>query len=119
LQIPEKVKGIAFKKTGRQFIPPAREYIKDLDSLAFPAYIFPGLKNYRGQEALRQQDPCGQYCHIPRVPVFLHFFVLKPYSATVFRSRSPESVIKEWLRLRDEFGVKEIAIVDDFFYHEP
>jgi len=119
LDKPEGVPGVSFLREGRPIHNPDREYIKDLDALPFPArHLFPPLTCYKGQEALGSLVPVGSLITSRGCPYQCHF-CFKAVFGNKFRPRSAESVLEEWIHLKEKYHVREIAIVDDSFTSDP
>jgi anaerobic magnesium-protoporphyrin IX monomethyl ester cyclase len=112
---PSRVAGIAYRKDGETVYTAPRNYIKDLDSIPFPArHLFPPLSFYKGQEALGSRTPVGSIITSRGCPYSCNF-CFKAVFGNIFRARSAENVVAEWEYLVKELKVKEIAIVDDCF----
>ncbi|MCX6995559.1 MAG: radical SAM protein [Kiritimatiellaeota bacterium] len=112
---PENVKGISYKIDGKIINNPPREYLRNLDTLPFPArHLFSDLKLYKGQEALGSRVPVGSIMTSRGCP-YSCSFCYKAVFGNRFRARSAENVVQEWVHLVEKYGVKEIAIVDDSF----
>lgn len=111
----EKVKGIAFRKNGEIVFTPPREYIKNLDSLPFPAWDLIDLEPYSkvrsmASVGLRKYMTLFTSRACPYRCIYCHNMFGKG-----FRSRSPENVIEEIELLNREYGIKEFEILDDIF----
>lgn len=105
------IKGLYFRKNGASHFTGPRPWVKDLDSLPFPALHKAKLKEYRG--AFSRRWP-------------LSFIITTrgcPYPCTFcfhnmgkkWRARSPKNVVDEMEWQINSFGVKEIGVVDDNF----
>lgn len=109
------INGIAFIKDGAMMRTQDREYIKDLDSIPFPAWDlieFDEYKNYltntplgfRNDMMLFTSRACPYNC------IYCHRIFGK-----VFRARSAENVMAEIDVLYNKYGVRDYDIVDDCF----
>lgn len=110
------VKGIIFRnKDGKIIQNPKREYIEDLDSLPFPAYDLiedislytPDPSNYKTLPVINMMTSrgCPNQCTFCDNNIF----------GRKYRQRSAENIAAEIKYLRKNFGVREIAFVDDTF----
>lgn len=116
---PEGIPGVSYLREGRAVHNPDRPYIQDLDSLPFPERsLFPPLSCYKGQEALGARQPVGSLITSRGCPYQCHF-CFKAVFGNKFRPRSAESVLEEWIHLKEKHQVREIAIVDDSFTSDP
>ncbi len=109
------VSGLAFRKDGNVQTTPVREFIKDLDTIPFPAWDKVNLRSYGGYQ-LKKKWPdvcmlstrgCPFDCIFCSNPVWKH---CKPW----IRLRSPESILKE-IRYLVNRGAKEIYDFADEF----
>ncbi len=110
-----QIPGISYKK-GQQVINNLpRPYIKNLDSLPFPArHLFP-VKKYRpSQPLLSMRYPAAHILTSRGCPYGCNFCYKGVFGRT-YRTRSVESVLNEWEILVKKYKVKEIEIVDDNF----
>jgi radical SAM superfamily enzyme YgiQ (UPF0313 family) len=107
-----KVQGISFLNYGKIISTPNRPLIKDLDKLPFPAYnLLPDLKFYHGRA---RRKPLGSILTSRGCP-FQCIYCDKSVFGTSFRKRSPKNIIKEIDFLINNYGVKQIDILDDNF----
>ncbi len=111
----EGIKGIVFKKNGKIYITPQREYIQNLDSIPFPAWDLIDIEAYsnfysmslRGKRrymAMFTSRSCPYRC------IYCHNMFGKG-----FRARSPTNVIEEIDILYNKYNISEIEIFDDIF----
>ena len=107
-----KVRGISYVSKGKVKHNPDRELIKNLDSLPFPAYdLLPNLKLYRSRSRRSPSAPILTSRGCPYGCIYCS----KTVFGRIFRFRSAENVIKEIEMLVNDFGVKQIDILDDNF----
>jgi len=106
------IKGIAFKDSGKTIITPKRQLIKDIDSIAWPAYeLFP-ISYYR---LLRMPHCCNSDFVMPvlsgRGCTFTCNFCYRMDKG--FRGRSSKSILEEIEFLRKQYGITYIAFSDE------
>ena len=107
----EQVKGLTFKKDHNVIVTADRPFIKDLDSLPFPARNLLQNKIYQGQigngwgtfTAVSASRGCPFKCHYCSVPQFwpLH------------RKRSVQNVLRELQEIRYKYGIKNVRFTDE------
>ena len=115
LENPDTVKGVSFKRDGQIITTPPREYIKDLDTIGFPAYdLFPMdiyfknslLLGFNGVVKLKTANIiCGRGC-----PFNCNF------CSRVFkglRLRSVDNIIGEIKYLKEKYQIEGIFFNDD------
>lgn len=110
-----KIKGVFFKKGKRVVRNPAREFIKDLDKLPFPARHLYNLRLYTSTQPLISTRKPAVGIMTSRGCPFGCSFCYKGTFGRVWRSRSVENVLAEWEYLVKELKVREIALMDDGF----
>ena len=109
------IKGLAFRKGKKLVINPARDYIKNLDNLPFPAYDLikdvnlyaPPPSNYKALPVINviTSRGCPNQCTFCDRNVF----------GQLYREMSAEKVFEELKYLWEKYHFKEIAFVDDTF----
>lgn len=108
------IKGIAFKSGDKIIENPAREMIKDLDTLPFPNRKNIQLENYlktwnnnHGYSSLTvsSQRGCPYTCKWCSHAVY----------GDTYRRRSPKNVVKELLNLNEKYNPDRFWFVDDVF----
>jgi len=107
----EKVQGISFKKGRRIIHNKARELIRNLDELPFPAREF--LPNEKYYSALYKNPftfvlagrGCPHQCIYCAGPQLM--------SGRGYRMRSPGNVVKELKHLKENFRLKSVLFNDD------
>jgi anaerobic magnesium-protoporphyrin IX monomethyl ester cyclase len=110
-----KVKGIGYLDNGKLTLTHPRDYMKDLDSLPFPAYDLiknidfytPPPSNYKALPviAMITTRGCPNQCTFCDKNVF----------GTTYREISAEKVFEQIKSLYERYHFKEIAFVDDTF----
>lgn len=111
----ENIKGIIYRKDGKFKITEPREYIKNLDSLPFPArHLFPDLSEYRPLAASYKKLPLGHLMTSRGCPFHCIFCDRKVFSSFV-RMRSPKNVVDEVEELINVYGARSIKFFDDTF----
>lgn len=111
------INGLAYLDNQHKLIiTPKRDYIKDLDSLPWPAYhlLFPKFSKYMGMHAdyKEMKRPVGILFASRGCP---HRCAFCSLSSKVFRARSPKDIVDEMEFYKNEFGVKSIQVYDDEF----
>lgn len=109
------IAGMAYRREGKLQINPRPALIDDLDSLPFPAYdLLPDIRRYN-------PPPCN-YKRLPAVNVITSrgcpnqcTFCDRCVFGQKLRQRSAENVADEVEMLYRDYGVREIAFVDDTF----
>ena len=102
-----QIKGLTWKKDGQIIHNPDREFVKDLDSVAFPARsALLNPENYSSEDmgvilSSRGCPFCCSYC--------FHMWNRQ------VRYRSVESVIEEIKQVHDAYGTTQFSIKDDSF----
>ena len=110
------VRGIIFRNNDSELIlTSARGYIENLDSLPFPAYDLldnisaytPPPSNYKTLPVINviTSRGCPNQCTFCDSNIF----------GRKYRYRSAENIVAEIKYLREKYGVREIAFVDDSF----
>jgi anaerobic magnesium-protoporphyrin IX monomethyl ester cyclase len=96
------------------------EFVRDLDSLAHPAWDLIPIETYSGLFNMNDMPPLYE----PYVPMMTSRGC--PYRCSFchnifgkrFRGRSPENVLEEMELLHDRFGVREFHFIDDVFNYD-
>lgn len=115
---PEEVAGVGFRRNGAVRRSAPRGYLKDLDSLPFPAWDLLDVGEY--QRAWRRKHG---YYSINMVTTrgcpFRCNWCAKPIYGDRYNSRSPENVVEELVWLRRHLGPDHIWFADDIFGLKP
>ena len=111
-----EVKGITYLDENKKLVlTPPREYIENLDMLPFPAYeLIPDISLYT--------PPPSNYKTLPVINMITSrgcpsqcTFCDNNIFGRKYRKRSAENIAEEIKFLREKYGIKEIAFVDDTF----
>ena len=112
LKALHKVKGISYKKDGKIYHNPDRDFIEDLDKLPFPARHLLPLEKYDFIDA--KNRPVGPIMTSRGCP-FGCVYCNKNICGLKFRARTAENVVDEIEEMVKKYGTKEIHIADDVF----
>lgn len=107
------VKGIGFKENGKAVINPARELIKNLDSIAFPARHLVDMAKYQPSPNQYKRLPVATMIASRGCPYNCAFCNSTAIWTRMYRIRSVENVIQEIKQLVRDYGVKTISFWDD------
>jgi magnesium-protoporphyrin IX monomethyl ester (oxidative) cyclase len=116
---PRAVKGLLFKENGKIVENGPREFIRDLDSLPFPAYHLLPMERYfeAGEKGLTSRGftvkkwvsmVTSRGC-----PYNCFFCSVQIVSGRIWRARSAKNVVDEIEFLVNEYGIKHIFFEDD------
>lgn len=112
----KSIAGISYLDKGAPVTTSRRPYMKDLDSIPFPAYHLFDVDRYKNNPFP------GQFFRLPMLNVitsrgcpFKCIFCDRGSMGEVFRSRSAENIIAEIEFLVGRYGVREIRFHDDNF----
>ena len=111
----DKIDGLAWRQDGAVRVNPRERYVEDLDALPFPAWDLIDIPAYRTFDRMSRSG-VKDYMVIftTRACPFKCLYCHKMFGKG-FRKRSPENVLGEIRTLHDEYGVKELEIIDDIF----
>ena len=107
-----KIKGISYRKNGKNFHNPPRELNTDLDALPFPARDLLPMNKYFSVGA--KQEPSDYILSSRGCPYQCIFCADHLVHGRRFRFRSPENMIKEVEEIYKR-GVRDWDFVDDNF----
>jgi anaerobic magnesium-protoporphyrin IX monomethyl ester cyclase len=107
----DNVKGIHLRNGSDYEFTGERDWIKDLDSLPYPAFHKVDIRKYNGVPKMKH--PISSMMTSRGCPYSCIF--CSHAMGRKWRARSPENVVKEIEWQVSEFGVKEICIYDDNF----
>ena len=114
------VRGLAFEQDGQVVLTPSREAEPDLDALPFAAVelVRDNLGAYRPPNCT--QFPVMQIMTTRGCPGRCTFCAAREVFGRRVRARSIDRVVEEIVRLREQFGIREVHIMDDCFtYSKP
>jgi len=110
------VEGVAYRKSNKIIKTRPRASIKNLDEIPFPAWDLINMKKYSDYPTWNGIIKKKYYMSVitsrgcPYGCIYCHNIFGKQY-----RSRSPKNVFSEIKTLCNNYGVKEIHIIDDAF----
>jgi len=105
----DAIQGLFYRKDGGVVSTGRPGYVKDIDSLPFPAF---DLLDYKGYfSAIGTGQPVGTICSSRGCP-FSCTFCCRPYST--YRARSVENIMAEMQAYHD-LGIREFFFFDDLF----
>jgi magnesium-protoporphyrin IX monomethyl ester (oxidative) cyclase len=110
------IDGLGYKIDGKQKINPKLGFIKNLDSIPFPAYHLMELDKYFGLDASHGTRHKKRFCPIITsrgCPAKCTFCSAHQVWGNKYRMRSVENVLEEMRLLKDKYGVEEIMFEDD------
>ncbi len=111
----KKIKGIAFRYKDEIILNPPRPFIKDLDSLPYPArHLLPHPKHYHVDPDRSYDEPLGTISASRGCPYRCIFCDHSVFGKT-WRGRSAKSMVEEAGFLVKKYGVKEIDFEEDLF----
>lgn len=116
------IDGLGRKVDGKLAINPKLGFIKDLDSLPFPAYHLMELNRYFGLNASHGDRHKKRFCPIITsrgCPAKCTFCSALKVWGNKYRMRSVENVLEEMKLLKDQYGIEEIMFEDDNVTADP
>ncbi len=119
-QDPDALPGVALRRNGEPAAASPAPFIEDLDSLPFPAWdlvdfdAYARFPNWSGVQVEKRHAPLLTSRGCPYGCYFCHNLFGKK-----IRTRSPQHVLDEMTLLRNEYGIREIHVVDDVFNYDP
>jgi radical SAM superfamily enzyme YgiQ (UPF0313 family) len=108
-----QIKGIVYKKGDEILVNERDDFIKDLNSLPFPAYSLYEKEKYKVPPAISRKNPVA-WVETSRGCVFVCTYCNKSCFGRTFRVKSPERVVEEFIKIK-KIGFKEIHLTDDGF----
>lgn len=111
----ESISGLAWRNGPEVVVNSKRAFIEDLDELPFPAFdLIPDLGKYNPPPSNYKKLPVANIMTSRGCPSQCTFCDNSIFG-TKFRKRSPGNIADEIELLVKQFGVREIAFVDDTF----
>lgn len=111
----EAVRGVVFRDGNRVAAAPAREFIRDLDTLPYPArHLLPHPARYHPTPASYRRLPLGIMITSRGCPQRCTFCDRAIFGNT-YRSRSAANVLDEVDELLGRYGCREVRFFDDCF----
>ena len=108
--------GFGFKSyDGKIVINPSRPFIKNLDSLPFPARHLFKLELYNPSPNQYKRLPYFNIMASRGCPYTCTFCNIVSMWERKYRIRSPDNVIAEMRELKDKYGARDIGFWDDIF----
>lgn len=105
--------GIGHRVNGRIEVNPPETFIEDLDGLPHPARELLPLDRYRMGRKKSTMIITSRGC-----PHRCAYCSAHQVMGTVFRARSPESILQEMLACRQRYGIQAFDIEDDNFTYD-
>ncbi|OGW10214.1 MAG: hypothetical protein A3F81_05310 [Nitrospinae bacterium RIFCSPLOWO2_12_FULL_39_93] len=103
----DNIKGIAFKKDGGVFITEKRPFVKDLDTIPFPAHdLYKDYLIQTGKAHIIASRGCPFGCQ---------FCSTTEFWGRSWRARSTTNVVDEIEMLLRDYGIKYVSFLDDEF----
>ncbi len=114
-----KINGLIWRSDGQTVTNPPRDYVADIDSLPLPAYdLIDDLARYTPPPCNYRKAPVANIITSRGCPNECTFCDNNTFGRRI-RMRSAESIVAEIELLMSEYGVREIAFVDDTFTVKP
>ena len=108
-----EIKGIVYKKGDEILVNERDAFIKELNSLSFPAYSLYEKEKYKVPPAIARKNPVA-WVETSRGCVFECTYCNKSCFGKTFRVKSPERVVEEFIKIK-KLGFKGIHLTDDGF----
>jgi anaerobic magnesium-protoporphyrin IX monomethyl ester cyclase len=112
----EEVRGVSCIADGKVYRTPDIAFIRDLDSLPFPARNLLSLSAYREKMNGR---PMTTLVTSRGCPFDCEFCSASQFSGIAWRARSVENILEEVGLLHEEYGYTAVSFVDDNFTLKP
>ncbi|MBI2626188.1 MAG: B12-binding domain-containing radical SAM protein [Candidatus Nealsonbacteria bacterium] len=112
------INGLAFLQDGKPILTERREYIKDLDSIPWPAFhlLTSDFSKYPGQPIAKSHYEIKK----PIITILAsrgcpHRCTFCSLGSKLHRARNPKDIVDEIEHYKNKFGVKSVAFYDDEF----
>jgi anaerobic magnesium-protoporphyrin IX monomethyl ester cyclase len=109
----ESIAGVSYRLDEQVHHNPEREFIKDLDSLPFPAYHLLPMSRYRPATGAAKRLPATSVLATRGCPGTCTF-CYRMFGRSL-RYRSGQKIAEEVALLIDRYGIKEVCFYDDTF----
>lgn len=109
----EKIDGIAYRKGGKIFKNNARQLIKNLDDIPFPAWDELDISKYSLESSFNMRKPVFPLVTSRGCPGHCLYCSVNSVWQHRWRGRSVENILEEIEMLQKKYGVKEFAFQDD------
>lgn len=107
------IKGIAYRQEGSIITNPREGFIRDLDSLPFPAFQLFDIAGYKISKTMARGSPVA-WLESSRGCLYNCIYCNKAVHGNQFRTKSPERVTEEMLWVKS-LGFREAHFTDDAF----
>jgi radical SAM superfamily enzyme YgiQ (UPF0313 family) len=114
-----QIKGLAGKLRGKKFVNSERQYVKDLDSLPFPATHLLNMELYF--KINKPQNPYPKGKRVAQITTSRGcsarcvFCTTTNFWGNRYRGRSAQNVVDELRETKEKYDIDEIQITDDNF----
>jgi anaerobic magnesium-protoporphyrin IX monomethyl ester cyclase len=108
--------GVGYRTKDGVIVSPKTTFIKDLDTIPFPARHLMHMEKYIGlkeSHGTRKKDRFSPIMTSRGCPAGCTFCSAHKVWGSKFRVRSPENVVAEMKHLKDAYGIEELVIEDD------
>jgi len=110
---PANIKGIAYRtKNGEIKVTPMRPFIKNLDSIPFPARHLVPFNEYK---LFNKDSPIGSMITSRGCVFACNYCSSSHLMGRMFRARTPKNVVDEIEELVYKYNVRTIEFIDDIF----
>jgi anaerobic magnesium-protoporphyrin IX monomethyl ester cyclase len=114
----DALRGIWYKDGDKIIRNHPGDYVKDLDTVPFPAYDLFHIADYHGTKGIAKRSPASYVITSRGCPydcTFCSSKALNPSETKSVRYRSPENVVSEIEYIKKDHGIREILFSDDMF----
>ena len=111
----EEIEGLSFKRNGRPYHNPPRPPIQDINSLPFPAFHLMPIDKYHPTIGTYRQLPAMGVIGSRGCPYDCTYCASPAFWGRKVRLRSAQNIFAEISTLVNNYGVKEIQLLDDTF----